>query len=163
MTTLDTVRQKNIDQMLLTNRILNNLLFTLTPEQATTLRDPDDGDKGWTIMDVLGHINDFDIYFMHRAEMMVNEDMPQLPAYDHEQIAIDHNYNARDLREVMVELATHRTDFVDFYRSLTAEQWERGGVHPERESFSMTDSCMQVYSHDLVHLEQITKILRAAA
>ena len=32
-------------------------------------------------------------------------------------------------------------------------------MHPERDSFCMTDALMQVSAHDLDHLEQITRVL----
>ena len=47
----------------------------------------------------------------------------------------------------------------DDLQPITAADWERGGVHPERDNFTMTDAVMQVGLHDLDHLEQITRVL----
>jgi len=58
-------------------------------------------------------------------------------------------------------LRASRARFIAFFQSLSGEQWARAGIHPEKGDFTMTDALMQVSSHDLVHLEQIARILAA--
>ncbi|MFM7582540.1 MAG: DinB family protein [Caldilinea sp.] len=127
---------------------------------ATTLRDPNDGDTGWTVLEVLCHLRDFDRIFLERARRIVAEAEPLLVAYDHEQMVVDGRYNEQDLSAVLADLRSSRAEFVAFFNSLTAEQWERAGTHPERGRFSLDDALMQVGLHDAMHLEQITRILR---
>jgi len=91
--------------------------------------------------------------------MMQAQMQPQLPAYDHEAMAIDRAYQQEDLAEAYSALKASRGRFIAFFAGLTPEQWERAGVHPERDSFTMTDAAMQVGLHDLDHLEQITRVL----
>jgi len=97
--------------------------------------------------------------FCRRAKMMLEQEQPQLSAYDHEAMAVERAYQQETLAEAYCELKAARGRFIDFFKSLTAEQWERGGVHPERKSFTMTDAVMQVGLHDIDHLEQITRVL----
>jgi hypothetical protein len=156
MATLPDIRKRHMGMMLKTLDTLGHVLKNTTQGQATTLRD---GPEGWTILEVVCHLRDFDGFFRHRAEMMLNQDTPDLPAYDHEALAIERAYNEQDLAYVYDELVTSRRATFRFFRKLSDADWQRGGNHPERESFSMTDAVMQVGLHDIDHLEQITRIL----
>lgn len=139
-----------------TVKTISHILTTVSQETATTLRD---GPGGWTILEVLCHVRDFDIFFYERAVMMLNQEHPTLPAYDHEQIAIDQRYNEQDLRRALADLLASRARFVALFQGLTTAQWERTGIHPERDHFGLTDAAIQVGHHDVVHIEQITRIL----
>jgi hypothetical protein len=107
-------------------------------------------------------MRDFDVIFYNRAKMMLEQDHPQLPGYDHEAMAIDNNYQAEDLMTAYEALKASRAQFVELFRSMTDEQWQRTGVHPERDSFTMIDSVQQVGLHDVTHIEQITRVLTQA-
>jgi hypothetical protein len=90
-----------------TLKILGFILAGVTAEQATTLRDPSDGQKGWTITEVICHLRDFDEIFFRRARMMVEQANPLLPGYDHNMLVIERNYNSQDFRQVLV-ISVHR-------------------------------------------------------
>lgn len=159
MSTMTLVRTRHINLMEKSLQILVNMLADVSQETATTLRDLNDGPKGWTTVEVVCHLRDFDEIFYSRAKMMREQDNPQLPAFDHEQMAIDNNYNEQNLGGALCALVGSRTKFVEFFKGLSNEEWARGGNHPERESFSMTDAVMQVGLHDVMHIEQIVRIL----
>ena len=75
---------------------------------------------------------------------------------------------ARDVAEFLARghpyarLVESRTQFIEFFRQLSDEQWKRAGLHPERGHFSMWDALMQVSTHDTRHLEQMTRIIAEA-
>lgn len=156
-TTWQQARERQIGAMRLTCEILGHILRNVSGEQARALRD---GPDGWSIVEIVCHLRDFEDIFHSRAIMMLEQDHPQLPAYDHEAMAIERDYQSQSLDEAYAALNASRADFARFFETLTREQWARGGVHPERDSFSMTDALMQVSAHDLDHLEQITRVLR---
>lgn len=156
---LSDIQRRHIGLMQNTLKLWQNVLADVTQEDATTYRD---GPDGWTTLEVLCHVRDFDGFFMGRAQMMIEQDNPQLPAYDHEALAIERRYNEQDLQTVLAELAAVRRTFIRFYLKLDEEQWQRTGIHPERGFFTMTDSVMQVGHHDVNHLEQVTRILKQA-
>lgn len=151
------VRERHIGAMRKSCDILEHILHGVTDEQARSLRD---GPDGWSIIEIVCHLRDFDEIFYRRAQMMQTREQPQLPAYDHEAMAVEGCYQQADLAEAMAALKASRGRFVSFLAALTPEQWERDGAHPERDSFTMTDAAMQVGLHDLDHLEQITRVLR---
>jgi len=157
MTTFANVQKRHIRLMRLTCDTLGNILAGMSGETATTLRD---GPDGWTVLEVVCHLRDFDQYFFGRVKLMLNGDYPLLPAYDHEQIAIEGNYNQQNLQQAYAELRESRQMFAAFFEGLTEGQWALAGVHPENGHWTMLDSLVQVGSHDVTHLEQITRILR---
>ena len=155
-TTWPQVRERQLSMMRLTCAALGHILESVTDEQARSLRD---GDDGWSIIEIVCHLRDFDEIFFQRAVMMRDQDHPQLPGYDHEAMAKERAYQREDLRDAYCALRTSRQRTIEFFESLDSKQWARTGVHPERDSFTMTDAAMQVGLHDLDHLEQITRVL----
>ena len=150
------VRERHIGAMRLSCDILGHILHGVTGERARALRD---GPDGWSIIEIVCHLRDFDEIFYQRARMMQAQEQPQLPAYDHEAMAIERAYQQEDLATAYGALQASRARFIAFLVGLSPEQWERDGAHPERDSFTMTDAAMQVGLHDLDHLEQITRVL----
>jgi uncharacterized damage-inducible protein DinB len=150
------IRVRYIGMMQKTLAIWQNLLSGVSQEDATTFRD---GPDGWTTLEVLCHVRDYDGFFLSRAKMMVEQEHPQLPAYDHEALAKEHAYNDQNLQKVLAELAASRQAFVAFFEGLDDAQWQRSGVHPARGEFTMLDAALQVCTHDADHLEQVTRIL----
>ena len=140
--------------------IYGHVLANVSAETAVALRDPDDGDKGWTITEIICHLRDFDEFFRLRAMMMREQDYPALPAYDHEALAIERVYNEQRVTAVFTDWRAKRDQFITFFQNLTEEEWARAGIHPERGHFSMMDALMQIVTHDQLHLEQLTRILK---
>ena len=153
-------RASHIRLMFNTLAVLTYILEAVDQEIATTLRDPNDGDKGWTTLEVLCHLRDYDRIFLDRARLMLVEADPKLPGYDHERLALERRYNEQDLAVALADLQVSRAEFIAFFEALDEAQWQRAGIHPERGRFTMDDALMQVGQHDAIHLEQITRILR---
>lgn len=156
------IRSRHLFLIETTCQIYGHVLSTITQEQAQTWRDPNDAPNGWTVLEVLGHVADFDVFFYERAVMMRDQDYPALPAYDHNALAIERAYNAQDVRAVYARFVESRARFIEFFKQLSDEQWERAGVHPERGHFTIWDALMQISTHDTRHLEQMTRIIAEA-
>jgi uncharacterized damage-inducible protein DinB len=150
------IRKRHIALMQKTLVVLGNILKNVSHEQATTVRD---GETGWTVLETVCHLRDYDEFYYQRAKLIIEEEYPTLPAYDQEALAVERKYNEQNLAQVYAELVKSREQFVDFFHNLTNEQWEHAGLHPEDGHFTMTDAVMQVSRHDLNHIEQITRIL----
>lgn len=143
-------------------KVYGHILRTITQEQARTWRDQNDAPNGWSALEVLCHVADFDEFFCHRVQMMLAEEYPQLPAYDHEALAVERAYNQQDKDAVYARFVESRARFVALFESLNDEQWDRAGVHPESGHFTVLDALMQVGSHDTLHLEQMMRIIADA-
>lgn len=157
------VRERHIVLMAKTLATLHSIFAAADPAAIVTLQDPADGPKGWTPLEVLCHLRDFDEIFLARARMMLAEATPTLPGYDHEELAVARAYNRQTSPAVLAALADSRQRAIDFYRELTPAQWTRTGIHPARGHFTMTDAVMQVGLHDVTHIEQIVRTLASAS
>ncbi len=156
------LRERTLSIITHTCQVYGHVISTITQEQARTWRDQNDAPHGWTALEVLCHMADYDDIFYQRACMILQEDDPHLPNYDHNALAVEHAYNQQDKDEVYARLTQSRARFIDFFQNLTDEQYERAGVHPERGHFTLWDALMQVSTHDARHLEQLTRIIRDA-
>jgi uncharacterized damage-inducible protein DinB len=143
-------------------KVYGHILRAITQEQASQWRDQNDAPNGWTALEVLCHVADFDVFFYHRAQMMLTQKYPQLPAYDHNALAVERAYNQQDKDAVYARFVESRARFVTFFENLDDEQWGRAGIHPENGHFTLLDSLMQVANHDVTHLEQMTRIIADA-
>ena len=154
------VRQSHLKMMATTCAVLQNIVRNLAPGRATSLRD---GPQGWNTVEVLCHLRDFDTIFRERAELMLKQDSPALPAYDHEALVIERAYAKQNLHTVLAELVASRQKSQEFFGALTEAQWNRPGLHAEYGQITLNYIVAQFGTHDLDHIEQITRILSEPA
>lgn len=137
-------------------RILEHLMVTVTQEQAQTWRD---GPDGWSLLEILCHLRDFDRVFRDRAALIRDNDGVALEPYDHLQMVIDGAYNEQNKDEVLEAFKASRVETREFFKALTDEQWSHSAIHPESGAFGMVDQFIQLGTHDIDHIEQITRVL----
>lgn len=156
MTTLAALHTRTFNTLTLNLAILENIFRRVTAEQATMLRD---GPNGWTPLEILCHLRDFDVIFRERGELMLAADNPVFPKYDADQLAADRAYNQQSVAAALAELKQNRQHLLAFFEPLTPEQWARTGLHPRLGPFTMTDVFTHIGWHDANHLEQLTRVL----
>lgn len=142
----------------------NCLYLTLKPlsqETVTTKRDPNEGVLGWTVLEVICHLRDFEQVFFHRAAQIVDERHPVLEPVDHLQLAEENEYSAQVLDDVLEEWMELRADFLTWFADRSNAEWERPAHHPEQGDITLLGQLVQISTHDLNHLEQILRILHS--
>ncbi len=153
------VQLRCISLMNKTARSIENILQQVTQEEATTYRDPGDGVAGWTTLEVLGHLLDYEEVVRERAELMIHEFKPRFAVWEHERIVRERRHNEKSLKSVLQAFTESRKALQTYFTALSAAEWERQGIHPEYGDYSMTDLVLQVGWHDANHIEQMTRIL----
>lgn len=140
--------------------IARQLVSQFPPEKQNTMRA--DG-VGWTVVEVICHLRDFDMVFLERAELTLRKEYPQLPFPDPDKLARERNYNVLDARTALSQWEAARRKMLGFFEGLgedDEETWNRMGAHPKRGPFSLNDQLMLVPRHDTLHLEQIAAIIK---
>lgn len=138
--------------------VLNYTLQKISQEQATTARD---GEDGWTVLEMMCHIRDFDEIFLNRCLLIANQDQPELTPYDHEKMVTERDYAAQNLAEVLADYQTRREEFINWLSDLPEADWQRSGLHPEHGTVTIMEIAMQAGHHDLDHVEQILRSLQS--
>lgn len=133
------------------------LLQSTPPEALTTYRD---GGGGWTVLEVLCHLRDFEAVYLERARLTLNEDFPPLPFPDQEAMVSERAYNRQAPAQALEEWRVTRGTLLALLKGIADEEtWAREGNHPRRGGLSLNDHLLLMVWHDMNHIEQALRIL----
>jgi DinB superfamily len=118
----------------------------------------------WSISEVLAHLADVEVAgFRERVRMMVEQDTPQLVAYDqNEQYKAGH-YSGGKAREHLKVFCHERDRSVSWLRYLPESVAKRKGNHETFGSISVAQLMNEWAFHDLGHIRQVTELFRSRA
>lgn len=136
--------------------ILSHILANVSDEDMRMLSD---GEEGWTTLEVLCHLRDFEKVFLDRARLTVQQDNPVLPFPDPEILVFENGYNEDDPKAVLRDWTQLRQDHHIFLSDCADDVWERPAKHPTRGNFTLHDQLFLSVWHDTNHFEQILRIL----
>lgn len=151
-----TVRNFQIDQLRKDLQIINSILTRSSADEVKTYRD---SGTGWSVLEVVCHLLDYEGIYFERARMTVEQEMPELPNPNPNELVIEHQYSAQDLQATYQKWVERRNDYLAFLESLDDSAWQRSAKHPVRGVMSVEDQVALTVWHDINHLEQITRIL----
>lgn len=150
------LQMRFIDTLDKTTRILQGVIQGLSQADAQTWRD---GGDGWTVLEVVCHLQDYEVIFRERATLILQEEAPTFPVYDHLALVEMNEYNAQNLTAVLQNLTTSRQETVTLFKNLQAGDWQRTGQHTAMGTFTMLDLANHIGWHDINHIEQIARII----
>jgi hypothetical protein len=139
-----------------TNTVLNALLNGVDQTASTATRD---GDDGWTTLEVVCHLRDFELIWQERVGLIVSRENPPLPGLDVSGLVIRNDYINQNFAEILAERNALRADSLALLATLDEAVWKRTGIHPSRGEMSVLDFAQQLTTHDVDHLEQISRVL----
>jgi hypothetical protein len=114
---------------------------------------------GWTVRQVVHHLPDSHLNAYTRFRLALTEDDPQIRPYFEERWA-----ELPDAREAPVEISLALLEalharWVTLLRSITAEQWRRGFVHPDHGRRIPLDEALGQYAwHGRHHVAQVAAL-----
>jgi uncharacterized damage-inducible protein DinB len=136
--------------------ILQGLLQSVDQDWA---EEATDGADGWSVIEVVCHLRDFEQIFFDRAQQTLAEDEPVLTPRDHEAMVREGDYQHQELCEALTDLRETRRAFLQWMEALTPMQWQRQALHPENGPMTILDMALQTTLHDVTHLDQISRAL----
>lgn len=117
----------------------------------------------WSMLQVVQHLADAELVGAFRYRMILAHDRPGLQGYDQDRWAERLHYADADLAGALEQFDALRAANLRLLERTTPAERARVGVHAERGEESI-DHLLRMYAgHDLVHLEQLTRIQRALA
>ena len=127
---------------------------------ATVLRTRPFADK-WTPNEVIGHLIDSEWVYGYRFRLILSEENPTILGTQQDAWVTALRYNEQDPRELVENFRRLRELNLTEWRRTPADGLKRAGQHNERGSESLETMLRLLGAHDLSHLEQIGRYIRA--
>lgn len=120
-------------------------------------------DDGWSAKDVVAHLLDTEgIAFVERITRILTEERPFIRSIEPSTRLDELGLRHQSLAQLLDDLANRRASDLAWLQSLTTEQLARVGEHDEAGEITAGNIAHVWAFHDLMHIEQICKILQAA-
>jgi hypothetical protein len=118
-----------------------------------------EGPGKWSVAGVVQHLADSEGVNGHRIRMMLVEDLPPIAAYDQDAWARAFKYDSADPGAALRDFTALRAVNLRLWSALDAAALGRAGMHAERGVESVGHLLRLLAAHDLVHRQQIERIL----
>ncbi len=141
-----------------TPKTLQNELNLLPKEALIWRPEPQE----WCINECIGHLIECDLNgFAGRIQNILQEERPQLVAWDIAGKVVERRDAERDGLTLLETLATMRRENTQFITSLSPEQFNRVGFHLTVGELSVGDLIFEWIHHDHNHVKQILSNIQA--
>ena len=117
----------------------------------------------WSVVAILAHLAEDELSSSWRYRQMLEQPGTALASFDQEEWARRGDYASWDPGEALEMFRLLRQANLRLLAGLTAEEWERHGVHAERGRFTVAELALHMVGHDERHIEQIGRILASPA
>ncbi len=115
----------------------------------------------WTPCEVIGHLCDCEWVYGYRTRLILCEENPAMQVMDQDRWVVGQRYNERDPRELVEQFRALRPHNLRLWQSLTPRDLTRTGLHSERGPESLGQLLPMLAGHDLLHLDQLKRLLMA--
>jgi uncharacterized damage-inducible protein DinB len=136
--------------------ILNSILRDVTQIQAQQMTD---GSDGWSVIETMCHIRDFGDVLAQRIHLVLNADLPDLPAMQPSTENRHRDYHQQQLSEEFAAFVEQRKHVIHALSVLAPEQWQRRGIHAVNGEMTLLEIIIHAVWHDVNHIEQIVRSL----
>lgn len=116
-------------------------------------------DGGWGVVENVCHLRDWEGVFLDRLRAVSERDDAELPAFDDELWAIEHDYRGDDPRRALATFRERRNDTVRLLEGLQEGLWGRHAQHEVHGDVTLRRLVEQIKRHDDEHLAQIREAL----
>lgn len=117
----------------------------------------------WSVLEVVCHIADFEPVYADRMKRVIATDNPALPGGDPDLFAAKLGYDRRDIHEELNLIEIVRSQMARILRGLSAEEWQRTGMHSESGPLSVEQLLRRIVGHVPHHVKFIEEKRQAMA
>jgi DinB superfamily len=118
----------------------------------------------WSISEVLAHLAEVEVVgFRERVRAMMEQNNPQLDAYDQNASYAAGNYSREKGRENLKKFCHERDRSLSFLRYVPASVMGRKGQHTKIGPVTVGQLMNEWAFHDLGHIRQIAELYRSRA
>ena len=151
--------RNGLDVLEHTAQALARTIQVLSDEQV---KQPE-ADGKWSVRDVLQHLADSELVWGFRLRMALAQDRPRLEGYDQDLWAARLHYEQADPRQALEQFGVVRRSNLTLLKGASDDDLLKVAVHAERGEQTIAQMVRLCAGHDLVHLNQIERILMTLA
>ena len=138
-------------------RTLARLMASVHEDQLKTKPAP----GKWSVTEIVAHMAEDELISTWRYRQMIEHECPELNNFDQDLWAKLGDYSSWRAGEALEMFRLLREANLRMFERLTPEQWQREGIHAERGKITVRDQCRHMAAHDMNHIEQVGRILKA--
>ena len=140
-----------------TAKKLAKLIKPLSKKQLSARPEP----GKWSIAEILAHLVDTEIVGSWRMRLIIGSDGVPIQAFDQDVWAETFDYAGRDPKVSLETFRVLRENNVRMLKALPKSLWDNHGMHSERGRETVARLVKMFAGHDLNHLEQVERIVKA--
>jgi hypothetical protein len=115
----------------------------------------------WSVAEIMAHLADTELVISWRLRQTLTSNGTPIQAYDQDAWANTFNYGRRDPKVSLNTFRMLRENNLALLKTVSKDKLENYGQHQERGKESVTQVIRMVAGHDLNHIQQIERILKA--
>jgi hypothetical protein len=115
----------------------------------------------WTPNEVIGHLSDSEWVYGFRIRLILCEDKPVILGMDQDLWVAGQRHNEREPEDLLTMFRSLRAANIELWKRMTPIDLKRYGRHSERGEESLGLMLRMNAGHDLSHIDQITRYLKA--
>jgi len=115
----------------------------------------------WTPNEIIGHLSDSEWVYGFRIRLILCEDTPVILGMDQDLWVAGQHHNEREPGDLLTMFRNLRAANLGLWKRMTSGDLMRVGKHNERGEESLGLMLKMNAGHDLSHIDQITRYLRA--
>ncbi len=136
---------------------IEQVLGELSESQLEAREAPGD----WSVRQIVHHLTDNEVADAMRLRQMLAHDSPPIVPFDESLFAANLHYD-REIESSVATFFALRASSGAILEQIAADDWSRGGRHPEHDLYTVEIMVQKNIEHDRAHLEQIRRALRSA-
>jgi len=115
----------------------------------------------WSVAEILAHLADSELVIAWRLRLILTSNGAPIQAYDQNVWATTFNYRRRNPKESLERFRVLRESNVALLKAAPKNLLENYGMHAERGKETISHLMNLVAGHDLNHLRQVERIVKA--
>ena len=116
----------------------------------------------WSVRAILAHMAEDELVSSWRYRQMIERSGASLAGFDQDEWARLGDYESWTAREAFEMFRSLREANLRMFGRLTAEEWQRYGVHAERGRMTVAELARHMAAHDVNHIHQVRRLLEQA-
>ena len=113
----------------------------------------------WSVGEILAHLAEDELATSWRYRQIIEHCGCDLASFDQDQWAHLGDYTSWNPKEALELFRLLRMANLRMLGRLSADEWQKFGVHAERGKITVSDLARHMAGHDMNHIDQIQRIL----